>query len=64
MSTAPSRPPRPGSLDPAPPRLWPNLPAATQAQIAQLLAALLRRPQPDRHAAVAENRRADRRGRS
>lgn len=63
MSTAPSHPPRPGPRDPAPPRLWPNLPAATQAQIASLVADLLRRPQPERRDAVEESRRAERHAR-
>ena len=44
------------------PRPWPNLPAKTQAQIAQVLAALLRRMQAD--SAIEESPRADRLERS
>jgi hypothetical protein len=42
-----------------PPRPWPNLPAATQAQVARLLADLLRRLPPSGRA--TENARAERR---
>jgi hypothetical protein len=45
-----------------PPRPWPNLPAETQAQIAHVLAALLRRMQAD--SAIEESPRADRLERS
>lgn len=45
-----------------PPRPWPNLPAETQAQIAHVLAALLRRMQAD--SAIEECPRADRLERS
>jgi hypothetical protein len=44
------------------PRPWPNLPAKTQAQIAQVLAALLRRMQAN--SAIEESPRADRLERS
>ena len=44
------------------PRPWPNLPAKTQAQIAQVLAALLRRMQAN--SAIEESSRADRLERS
>lgn len=47
-----------------PPRLWPNLKAETQRQVAQLLATLLRRSQPDQPAPVEESRHADRRDRA
>jgi hypothetical protein len=43
-----------------PPRLWPNLPAATQVQLAQLLAQLLRRQPPTRSPAIEESPRDDR----
>jgi hypothetical protein len=46
-----------------PPRPWPNLSAATQAQIAQVLAALLRR-MPANARAIEESPRADRLERS
>jgi len=51
--TTPARPPRP----------WPNLPAETQAQIAHVLAALLRRMQAN-SPAIEESPRADRLERS
>src|SRR3954469_16587060 len=51
--TTPARPPRP----------WPNLPAETQAQIAHVLAALLRR-MPANSPAIEESPRADRLERS
>ena len=44
------------------PRPWPNLPAETQAQIAHVLAALLRRMQAN--SAIEESPRADRLERS
>jgi hypothetical protein len=53
--------PIPVPTPPHPPRLWPNLNAETQLQVAQLLATLLRRLQPD---PVEESRRADRRDRA
>lgn len=56
--------PIPAPITPRPPRLWPNLPTATQAQIASLVADLLRRPQPERRADVEESRLADRRDRA
>jgi hypothetical protein len=43
-----------------PPRLWPNLPAATQVQVAQLVAELLRRMRRGR-LTVEEGAHADRR---
>ncbi len=43
----------------SPPRLWPNLPAETQAQIAQVLAELLRRRQAN-SPRIEESPRADR----
>jgi hypothetical protein len=43
-----------------PPRLWPNLPAATQVQVAQLVAKLLRRMRRGR-LTVEEGAHADRR---
>ena len=46
-----------------PPRLWPNLPVETQAQIAHVLAALLRR-MPANSPAIEESPRADRLERS
>jgi hypothetical protein len=46
-----------------PPRPWPNLPAETQAQIAHVLAALLRRMQAN-SPAIEESPRADRLERS
>jgi hypothetical protein len=44
------------------PALWPHLPVETQAQVAWLLADLLRRVMPSRHAAM-ESSRAERRDR-
>jgi hypothetical protein len=46
-----------------PPRPWPNLPAETQAQIAHVLAALLRR-MPANSPAIEESPHADRLERS
>ena len=46
--------PIPAPITPRLPRLWPNLTAETQRQVAQLLATLLRRSQPDRPAPVEE----------
>ena len=43
----------------SPPRLWPNLPVETQAQIAQVLAELLRRMQAN-SPMIEESPRADR----
>lgn len=58
MPTMPHRSPN-RSLPVSPPlRPWPNLPAATQAQVAQLLADLLRRLTPN--CRVTENARAER----
>jgi hypothetical protein len=45
------------------PRLWPNLPAETQAQIALILAELLRRMLPTKVAPRREMSRVDRRER-
>ena len=47
------------SIPAGPPRLWPNLPAETQAQIAQVLAELLRRIQAN-SPMIEESPRADR----
>ena len=44
----------------APPRLWPNLSAETQTQIARTLAELMRRIQPPRGGQGREIGRADR----
>jgi hypothetical protein len=44
----------------APPRLWPNLSAATQTQIARTLAELMLRIQPPRGGRGREIGRADR----
>jgi hypothetical protein len=43
-----------------PPRLWPNLPAETQVQLAKLLAQLLRRLPPTRRPVIEESPREDR----
>lgn len=55
---SPASTPNPARL----PRPWPNLPAETQAQIAHVLAALLRRMQA--YSAIEESPRADRLERS
>ena len=59
MPTTPDRVPNPPHAASPPPRPWPNLPAATQAQVARLLADLLRRLPPSCQA--TENARAERR---
>jgi hypothetical protein len=63
---APTRPfprrvasPASTSIPASPPRPWPNLPAETQAQIAQVLAELLRRMQAN-SPMIEESPRADR----
>ena len=63
---APTRPfprrvasPAPTPSPASPPRLWPNLPAETQAQIAHVLAELLRRMQAN-SPRIEESPRADR----
>ena len=63
---APTRPfprrvasPASTSIPASPPRPWPNLPADTQAQIAQVLAELLRRIQAN-SPMIEESPRADR----
>ena len=61
MSTAPRPLPNPPRVVSPPSRPWPNLPAATQAQVARLLADLLRRLTPSRQA--TESSRAERRER-
>lgn len=50
-----------GRLAGSPPRLWPNLSAETQMQIARMLAELMRRMQAIEGAAGRESARADRR---
>jgi hypothetical protein len=59
MPTAPHRLSNPLRVASPPLRPWPNLPAETQAQVARLLADLLRRL-TQRHQAT-ENARAERR---
>lgn len=58
-------PHRAASLTPAPsrlPRLWPDLPAQTRAQLGALFAELLRRrPPAEAPVATEESRRADHR---
>jgi hypothetical protein len=49
-----------GRLAARPPRLWPNLPAETQMQIAQMVAALMRRMQAIHGTPGREMARADR----
>lgn len=50
-----------GRLAGSPPRLWPNLSAETQMQIARMVAELMRRMQAIEGAPVGETARADRR---
>ncbi len=59
MPTAPRLLPNPPRAASPPFRPWPNLPAATQAQVARLLADLLRRLSPSHQA--TESARAERR---
>ncbi len=68
MTTRHPLPRRLASLDRGPtptrpPRLWPNLPAETQAQVAHVLAALLQRMQAS-CPVIEESPRADRLNRS
>ncbi len=65
MTTRHPFPRRRASPDPGPTptrlaRLWPNLPAETQTQIARLLAAMLRRIPAARGTTTQESPRADR----
>ena len=55
--------PAPTPIPASSPRLWPNLPAETQAQIAHVLAALLQRMQAS-CPVIEESPRADRLNRS
>ena len=52
--------PASGPIPTRPPRLWPNLPAETQMQIARLLAAMLHRIPVAHETTTQESPRADR----